>query len=97
MVHSLILFPKSTDAQVLDRFFSSRDLLKQAHGVRSLKESEGDIMSPMGPSPYSKVIEVTFDSHEDVFAFAQSAEAQAGKEDLKSLGGLILIYDVSHE
>jgi uncharacterized protein (TIGR02118 family) len=95
MVHSLILVPKSTDAQALDRFFSSTDLLKQAHGLRSLKQSEGDIMSPMGPPPYSKVIEVIFDSHEDVFAFAQSAEAQAGKEDLKSLGGLILIYDVS--
>jgi uncharacterized protein (TIGR02118 family) len=95
MVHSLILFPKSTDAQVLDRFFSSTDLLKQAHGFRSLKQSEGDIMSPMGPPPYSKVIEVSFDSHEDVFAYAQSGEAQAGKEDLKSIGGLILIYDVS--
>jgi uncharacterized protein (TIGR02118 family) len=95
MVHTLILFPKSTDAQALDRFFSSTDLLKQAHGLRSLKQSEGDIMSPMGPPPYSKIIEVTFDSHEDIFAFAQSAGAQAGKEDLKSLGGLILIYDVS--
>jgi uncharacterized protein (TIGR02118 family) len=95
MVHTLILFPKSTDAQTLDRFFSSTDLLKQAHGLRSLKQSEGDIMSPMGPPPYSKVIEVTFESHEDIFAFAQSTEAQAGKEDLKSLGGLILIYDVS--
>jgi uncharacterized protein (TIGR02118 family) len=95
MVHTLILFPKSTNAQTLDRFFSSTDLLKQAHGLRSLKRSEGDIMSPMGPPPYSKVIEVIFDSHEDVFAFAQSAEAQAGKEDLKSLGGLLLIYDVS--
>jgi uncharacterized protein (TIGR02118 family) len=95
MVHTLILFPKSTDAQALDRFFSSANLLKQAHGFRSLKQSEGDIMSPMGPPPYSKVVEVTFDSHEDVFAFAQSAEAQAGKEDLKSLGGLMLIYDVN--
>ena len=88
MVHTLILFPKSTDAQTLDRFSSSTDLLKHAHGLRSLKQSDGDIMSPMGPPPYSKVIEVTFDSHEDVFAFAQSAKAQAGKEDLKSLGGL---------
>jgi len=95
MVHSLILVPKSTDAQALKRFFSGTGLLKQAHGVRSLKQSEGDIMSPMGPPPYSKVIEVIFDSHEDVFAFAQSAEAQGGKGDLKSLGGLILIYDVS--
>jgi hypothetical protein len=95
MVHTLILFPKSTEAQALDRFFSSTDLLKQAHGFRSLKQSEGDIMSPMGRPPYSKVIEVSFDSQEDVYAFAQSAEAQSGKDYLKSLGALMLIYDVS--
>jgi uncharacterized protein (TIGR02118 family) len=96
MVHTLILFPKSTEAQALDRFFStSTDLLKQAHGLRSLKQSEGDIMSPMGPPPYAKVVEISFDSQEDVFAFAQSTEAQSGKEYLKSLGALMLIYDVS--
>jgi uncharacterized protein (TIGR02118 family) len=95
MVHTLILFPKSTDAQTLDRFFSSTDLLKQAHGFRSLQQSECDIMSPMGPPPYSKVIEISFDSHEDVFAYAQSPEAQSGKDCLKSLGGLMLIYDIS--
>jgi hypothetical protein len=95
MVHTLILFPKSIEAQALDRFYTSVNSLQQAHGFRSLKQSEGDIMSPMGPPPYSKVIEVSFDSHEDVFAYAQSAEAQAGKEYLKSIGGLMLIYDVS--
>lgn len=94
MVHTLILFPKSTDTQVLDRFFSSTDLLKQAHGFRSLKQSEGDIMSPMGPPPYSKVIEVSFDSHEDVYAFAQSHPLE-GKDHLKNLGVVMLIYDVN--
>ena len=94
MVHTLILFPRSTDAQVLDRFFSSTDLLKQAHGFRSLKQSEGDIMSPMGPPPYSKVIEVSFDSQEDVYAFAQSHPLE-GKDHLKNLGVVMLIYDVN--
>jgi hypothetical protein len=94
MVHTLILFPKSTDPQTLDRFFSSTDLLKQAHGFRSLKQSEGDIMSPMGPPPYSKVIEVSFDSQEDVYAFAQSHPLE-GKDHLKRLGVVMLIYDVN--
>jgi hypothetical protein len=93
MVHTLILFPKSTDAQVLDRFFSSTNFLKQAHGFRSLKQSEGDIMSPMGPPPYSKVIEVSFDSQEDVLAFAQSHPLE-GRDQLKDLGVVMLIYDV---
>ena len=60
MVHTLILLPKSTDPQAMDPFISSTDLLKQAHGFRSFKQSEGDIMSPMGPPPYSKVIEISF-------------------------------------
>lgn len=94
MVHTLILFPKSTDPQALDRFFSSTDLLKQAHGFRSLKQSEGDIMSPLGPPPYSKVMELSFDSQEDVMAFAQSHPLE-GKDQLKNLGVVMLIYDVS--
>ena len=94
MVHTLILFPKSTDPQALDYFFSSTDLLKQAHGFRALKQSEGDIMSPLGPAPFSKVIEISFDSHEDMMAFAQSRPLE-GKEQLKSLGVVMLIYDVS--
>ena len=54
MVHTLILFPKSSDVQALNHFFSSVDSLTQAHGLRSIEQSEGDIMSPMGPPPYSK-------------------------------------------
>ena len=94
MVHTLILFPKSTDAQVLDRFFSSTDLLKQAYGFRSLRQSEGNIMSPMGTPPYSKVMEISFNSQEDVMAFAQSHPLE-GKDQLKNLGVVMLIYDVS--
>jgi len=88
------LFPKSIDSTVLDRFLSDADFIKQAHGFRSLKQSEGDIMSPLGPPPFSKVIEISFDSQEDVMAFAQ-AHPLEGKDHLKSLGVVMLIYDVS--
>ena len=94
MVHTLILFPKSTDPQAMDPFISSTDLLKQAHGFRSFKQSEGDIMSPLGPAPFSKVFEISFDSQEDVYAFAQSHPLE-GKDHLKSLGVVMLIYDVN--
>ena len=94
MVHMQVLFPKSTDSAVLDRFISDADFIKQAHGFRSLKQSEGDIMSPLGPPPFSKVIEISFDSQEDVYAFAQSNPLD-GKDHLKSLGVVMLIYDVS--
>jgi hypothetical protein len=88
------LFPKSTDLQTLERFLSAADVIKQAHGFRSLEQSEGDIMSPLGPPPFSKVIEFSFDSQEDVMAFAQ-ANPLAGRDHLKSLGVVMLIYDVS--
>jgi hypothetical protein len=94
MVHMQVLFPKSTDPQTLERFLSAADVIKQAHGFRSLKRSEGDIMSPLGPPPFSKVIEISFDSQEDVMVFAQSNPLE-GRDHLKSLGVVMLIYDVS--
>jgi hypothetical protein len=94
MVRLQVLFPKSTDSQTLSRFLSTADVIKQAHGFRSLRQSEGEIMSPLGPPPFSKVVEISFDSHEDVMAFAQSNPLE-GKDHLKSLGVVMLIYDVS--
>ena len=94
MVHMQVLFPKSTDPQTLERFLSAANVIKQAHGFRSLQQSEGDIMSPLGPPPFSKVIDIPFDSQEDVMAFAQ-ANPLEGKDNLKSLGVVMLIYDVS--
>jgi hypothetical protein len=94
MVRLQALFPKSTDPQTLNRFLSVADVIKQSHGFRSLKQSEGDIMSPLGPPPFSKVIEISFDSQEDVLAFAR-ANPLEGRDHLKSLGVVMLIYDVS--
>ena len=94
MVHIQVLFPRSTDSAVLDRFYFDAGFIKQAHGFRSLKQSKGDIMSPLGLPPFSKVIELSFDSHEDLMALAQSRPLE-GKEQLKSLGVVMLIYDVS--
>jgi hypothetical protein len=93
MVNVLMLFPKSADLKAVDDFSPTDDSIKQAHGFRSLKQSEGDIMSPMGPPPYSKVIEISFDSLEDVVAYGQSPKAQSGKQYLKSLGAIMLIYE----
>ena len=93
MVHLQVLFPRSTDVQILNRFLSDTDIIKQAHGFRSIQQSDGDMMSPLGPPPFSKVIEISFDSHEDVMAFAQ-AHPLEGKDQLKNLGVVVLIFDV---
>ena len=66
---------------------------KQALDVRSLKISAGDLMSPGGPPPYAKVVEVSFDSLNDMMAFVQSQPPDA-RDRMKALGTLILMYEV---
>ncbi len=97
MINVLTLFPKSTDSKALDDFISSQMIptLKQAHGLRSLKLSVGDLMSPVGPPAYSKVVEASFDSLDDWIANIQSPAAQAQKDFLKSIGCVMLLYDVN--
>ena len=97
MINVLFLFPKSTDLKTLDDFISNSfiPVVKQARGLRSLKLSAGDLMSPGGPPPYSRVVEASFDSLDELMAHVQSPEAQPSREYLKSLGTLILFYEVS--
>ena len=51
MVNVLLLFPKSTDPKEVDDILANRFIPahKQALGLRTLKISEGDVMSPGGP------------------------------------------------
>ena len=96
MIKTLMLFPKSTDLKALEKELENPGRqVRQAHGFRSQRQSVGDIMSPMGPPPFSKVIETSFDSLEDVVAFGQSPAAQGSKDYLKDLGAIMLIYELS--
>ena len=95
MVNVLFLFPKSIDPKELDDVLTNGLIPahKQALSVRSLKISEGDLMSPGGPPPYAKVVEVSFDSLNDMMAFVQSQPPDS-RERVKALGTLILMYEV---
>ena len=97
MINVLFLFPKSTDPTALDDFLFNRLVpgINQARGLRSLKLSAGDLMSPGGPPPYSRVVQASFDSLDDVMAIVQSPETQAGRDYIKSVGALILMYEVN--
>ena len=97
MINVLTLFPKSTDPKALDDYISSQMIpaLKQAHSLRSLKLSVGDLMSPVGPPAYSKVVEASFDSMDDWWAYVQTPAAQAGKDFLKSIDSAMLFYEVN--
>jgi len=97
MINVLTLFPKSTDPKTLDDFISNQMIptLKQVNGLRSLKLSVGDLMSPVGPPAYSKVVEASFDSMDDWWANVQTPAAQAEKEFMMSIGCVMLFYEVN--
>jgi hypothetical protein len=96
MVHALFLFPKSADPKQVDDILANRFIPahKQARDVRSLKISSGELMSPGGPPPYAKVVEVSFDSLSDMMAFVQSQPPDE-RDRVKDLGTLILMYEVN--
>ena len=97
MINVLFLFPKSADPKELDDLFSSRFNLesKQAMKARSLTISVGELMSPFGPPPFVRVMEVSYDSLEDVMGVTQNPDVQAGNQKLKAFGVLILMYEVN--
>jgi hypothetical protein len=96
MIHNLILFPRSADSDAVNSCVADvlAPALKPAKGLRSLTVSEGPLMGPGGPAPYSKVVQATFESLDDVIAFGGSAAAASTAEPLSALGGLIVFYEV---
>lgn len=96
MINVIFLFPKSADPNELDEFISNtliRDF-KKTQGLLSLKISEGQIMSRKGPPPYSRIVEATFDTLENLMASAPEDGAPE-KEQMDKLGGLMMSYDVN--
>jgi len=96
MINVMFLFPKSADPQMLDNFISNSLIpqLKTAKGVLSLKTNDGQIMSRKGPPPYSRIVEATFDTLENLMATAPKDGAPE-KEQMDKLGGLMMSYDVN--
>jgi len=97
MVNVLFLFPKAVDLKTLDDFLLNQliPMVKQVQGFHSVKVSDGDIRSPGGPPPYSKIVELSFDSFDEMMMILQSQKSQPGNDPVKSFGPLILLYDVN--
>jgi hypothetical protein len=95
MINSLTLLPKSIDPERLDDLISKLiPSMKQANGLLELKVSEGPLMSPGGPPSYSKVIEASWESLEDIMAWAQTSAAQDDKDFMIESGAILLFYEV---
>ena len=96
MIKVLFLFPKSVDLKTVDDLLANQlvPMVKQVQGFRAIQVSDGDIRSPGGPPPYTKVVEISFDSFDEMMEILQSQKSRSANEFLKSLGTLILLYDV---
>lgn len=97
MISSITLFPKSIDPpkieEIVSRIISS---MKSTSGLKKIKMSDGDLMSPGGPPSYSKVVKTTWESLEDFLAWAQNQtpEMQADKDFMIKNGAVLLFYEV---
>ena len=96
MISVLALFPNSIEDNVLDDLASKTiSALQGADGMHSVKGSEGNIMSPGGPPPYSKVVEATFVSLESFMAWVQTPTAQVDKEQMMRNGVVMIFYETN--
>jgi hypothetical protein len=71
--------------------------MQAANGLKSLKTSNGHLMSPGGPPDYSKVLESSWDSLENFMDWVQSQkpEDNADKDFMLESGVALLFYEVT--
>ena len=99
MVHSLFLFPTDADVAAIDRFLSEVAVpaLIARPGTRALYVSEGPLLGPGGPKPYSKVVEIHHEDLHEMNALARSEEGPRIADSVLAHGGTIAGYEaVTH-
>ena len=96
MIRILFCFPKSDNVEEIDEYITNTFIprAKQIKGMQSIKMSGGDLMSPGGPPPYSRVVEGTLNSFEEMMAFVQDPATEEEREYTKKLGVFVLYYEV---
>ncbi|MEJ2759082.1 MAG: hypothetical protein P8046_11430, partial [Anaerolineales bacterium] len=94
MITALTLFPKSMELNQVEEFLFNVMIpsLKNAPGFLAGKASEGHLMSPAGPPDYTKVVEFSFDTLENFYAWSQSSEDQQQVKDQMIQDGVVMIF-----
>lgn len=101
MIDVLNLFPREFDDAEVDELLTQRLIpqLSQSSGLRSLRVSEGTVMSRGGPSPYTRILEATFESLSDWMAAVDGLNAMGGspadRERFQRLAPLVMFYEVT--
>jgi hypothetical protein len=98
MLDVLMLFPAPANSGDLDAFVSGfGGSLERAPGLRSLTISDGDLMSPGGPPPYSAVLHASFGSLADWMAVVQAPKSQAHQDLFTRLAPLVLYFEIREQ
>ena len=94
MLDVLILFPASAGTADVDAVVAAVvPSLSGVQGLRSIRVSTGDLMRRGGPSGYSRVIELSFDSLGDWMAWALAPERQDSTAAFDRLQPDVLFFD----
>ena len=101
MLDVLLLFPQELDAAEVDALLAKRLIpeFTRAAGIRSLRQSAGTVMSRGAPSPYSRVLEASFDTLADwmatVDALNSMGDSPADREAFQRLAPLVVFFEVA--
>jgi hypothetical protein len=95
MIKSLVIIPKSIEPAKVGSFLSRHiSSMKGARGLIKINESDGSIMSPGGPTPYSNVLTASWQSLEDFIAWAENHASEEDKNYMLENGATLLFYEV---
>jgi hypothetical protein len=101
VIDVLNLFPRELDEAEVDELLTQRLIpqLSKSGGLQSLRLSQGPAMSRGGPSPYSRVLEATFETLADWMAAVDGLNAMSGSpsqlEKFRRLAPLVIFYEVT--
>ena len=95
MINVQVLIPNAMDDSEANRILSHQELsMRGTNGNIEVKVSKGAIMSPGGPSGYSKALTASWESLESFIAWAQSPAGDKDKDVLLENGATLVFYEV---
>ena len=94
MLQEVILFPETGDIETIDRFIEKYILPahRQSPGCHSVTVNREPLMSPFGPTPYSRVVVVTLGCLDDMMRIGGSDIIQSSKAETPE-GMQVIFYE----
>ena len=95
MVKSLVIIPKSIESAKVDSLLSRHiSSMKSSKGLIEINESDGAIMSPGGPTPYSNILSASWKTLADFIAWAENHASEEDKNYMLENGATLVFYEV---